>query len=653
MRTVKFALILAIGLLVLIGMNSHPVSAEEVTVISRGELVTINATLLTNGTFGMPLINQVVYFFDQSYNELIASALTDEQGIASINHRFDESHPLGFTLLNITFVGNESLSLAPSCQWLTVMIVSPTSINITLPKTDYAPNDYLEISGILIDDLENPIENAEISVFRDSEFITSGITNDTGHIEIDIFIDSSRFDLGSHEIEIVYSGNQTVFYRGATTSFQIAIDKLSTNLIVDSTSVSPVMLNQTWNASLQLVTEDNNLSYNHVNFLLDGTFFMTIYTDIQGNAEVQIQLNQSFQIGEHIITFEYPGNNRYESCTKDMTILVGSPIHLNVTPLNFAEIGKSVSLEVSVCDLYYRPLPFAYVLISDSLSNNNVTTTISQISVIEVDYLVQGVIGTRTLYVRIINEELLTNNEAILEIDIYSRPSIEIIKSNIFGYAYPSQTLFLSVLVKDYRGNLSDRTLVYYIQSYSHNSSVITGINGMSTIEVTCPQTEGNYLLSINFEGHLSEFELPCNQLFAFTVSHRIPVALLLENYEIIGPLNTIQATLRLQSLNGTYPKDVTVNFLWQSVESSKSSSSEGYIKLQLPIPSNSGIHSLVYEVVPTNGILSHTGVIYIIITSTDANASEGIGFYGILIGFTGSMCIFTLPFVRRRLLIK
>jgi len=46
------------------------------------------------------------------------------------------------------------------------------------------------------------------------------------------------------------------------------------------------------------------------------------------------------------------------------------------------------------------------------------------------------------------------------------------------------------------------------------------------------------------------------------------------------------------------------------------------------------------------------SGMIYIITTSQDANATEGIGLYGLIIGLTIAIGIAVIPEIRRRFLI-
>jgi hypothetical protein len=65
-----------------------------------------------------------------------------------------------------------------------------------------------------------------------------------------------------------------------------------------------------------------------------------------------------------------------------------------------------------------------------------------------------------------------------------------------------------------------------------------------------------------------------------------------------------------------------------------------------------SGIHSLHYEIEPIGGIQACSGIIYIITTSEDANASEGVGLYGLILGFTSSIGLSMAAVIRRRLII-
>jgi hypothetical protein len=65
--------------------------SNDITVC-RGEVITITARLLQNITFGSPVPNQELEFYDETINQYISSAVTDSQGFASIDSLCSMSH---------------------------------------------------------------------------------------------------------------------------------------------------------------------------------------------------------------------------------------------------------------------------------------------------------------------------------------------------------------------------------------------------------------------------------------------------------------------------------------------------------------------------------------------------------------------------------
>jgi hypothetical protein len=109
---------------------------------------------------------------------------------------------------------------------------------------------------------------------------------------------------------------------------------------------------------------------------------------------------------------------------------------------------------------------------------------------------------------------------------------------------------------------------------------------------------------------------------------------------------------LQLQALNGSYVEGIPLQYSWISTDGNTLSGYDGITELHLSMPTTSGIHSLHYEVSPVGGLQACSGVIYIITTSEDANASEGVGLYGLILGFTSSIGLSMVTAVRRRLII-
>jgi hypothetical protein len=126
----------------------------------------------------------------------------------------------------------------------------------------------------------------------------------------------------------------------------------------------------------------------------------------------------------------------------------------------------------------------------------------------------------------------------------------------------------------------------------------------------------------------------------------------MLYEYEIILPLASIRVRLQIQALNGSYPEGIPLYYNWITMEGNSLSATDGITELHLPIPSISGIHILYYKIEAIEGLQASSGIIYIITTSEDANASQGVGLYGLIIGFISSLGISLIPIVRRRLLV-
>ncbi|MFW9968486.1 MAG: hypothetical protein ACFFEA_15165, partial [Candidatus Thorarchaeota archaeon] len=191
------------------------VSAEETPVIVRGELIPITARLLQNGTFGDPVMNQFILFYDQSQDALIGSEITDSDGYASVLWNVSINHPLGLSLLNVTFEGNISLSLSPSYQWLSVIVVSRTSIEVQIDENAIHPEDEIRLTARLVDDLNFSIVGASIDVYSDSTFLATASTNASGYATFVINCNNSWCTIGENTLRVVFEQDLGRFLNGS------------------------------------------------------------------------------------------------------------------------------------------------------------------------------------------------------------------------------------------------------------------------------------------------------------------------------------------------------------------------------------------------------------------------------------------------------
>ena len=159
-----FLLVAALILLV-VAAGIGTASADEEYIAVRGESITISVMLLQNGTFGDPVPDQSIEFYDQTHNLLLGSDITNISGIASIDWDIPSDYVLGPTTINATFRGNESLFLTPSYQTFILNILASTDIVLHDAPQTLAPGDILSFSSTLLDDMTNPMNNRNISVY--------------------------------------------------------------------------------------------------------------------------------------------------------------------------------------------------------------------------------------------------------------------------------------------------------------------------------------------------------------------------------------------------------------------------------------------------------------------------------------------------------
>ncbi|MHA2022761.1 MAG: hypothetical protein ACTSWQ_03775, partial [Candidatus Thorarchaeota archaeon] len=150
-------ILLSTLILLIISLNIGIANADEELAAIRGENVTISVVLLQNGTYGNPVPEQEIEFFDQTNNLLLGINITDANGLASIIWNIPLDYSLGPTIVNATFRGNESIFLAPSDQSIILNILASTEIILHDTPTLLAPGDVLSFSVSLFDDVSNPL----------------------------------------------------------------------------------------------------------------------------------------------------------------------------------------------------------------------------------------------------------------------------------------------------------------------------------------------------------------------------------------------------------------------------------------------------------------------------------------------------------------
>ncbi len=644
-----------VSLCILITLSSTPSHAAAVspTTVSRGESFELSAILLTNITYGPPIPSQILEFYDQTNNQFLGMSITNQEGIATLQYTFPMSHPLGYTLLNATFRGNNSLSLAPCCQWTTLLITSLTSINITPTKTILAPDDQLTFVVALFDDTDNPIPNAAVSIYHDSVFVQTVETNSTGQALIEIDLRTQSLSLGSHSIEVSYSGNESCYYRGVSASFNIQIRKKQTSIISYNTLVS-LQLNHTSVITLRLTSQEDIMQGFSVDLAItNSSYHMQRVTNETGYVTFQIYADSRVALGEHLISVTYPGNIRYNKSSIQIPCHISGSLVVNTTYSRQVELNKNTTISIYVTDIYSHSIPDGFVSLTDEATNYSTTQTLLNDNHVVFYVPILGETGNRTFSITVSSEYCISNDTISFTLGVWERPTIELKYSNVVGFASPAQPIDIVVHLSNYKGNISHRQITLSILNLESSESAFTDESGLAIVSIQSPTPVGTYIFSIQCVGNKSLFELSSSCNFTIQVKLDIPVRISEFHYTIDSIMRAIATTIRVQVLNGSFVDGIGFKFSWLNTTIVSSTEDSGFMKIDLLLPDTPGVYELAYETSPSVGISTCSGKLYIIITPTDSNVSEGLGFYPLFLAISSSVLFLVVPVVRRRSIIS
>ncbi|MFQ5831904.1 MAG: hypothetical protein ACE5H4_04330 [Candidatus Thorarchaeota archaeon] len=653
LRELYLAGILAIALSALLSLTSATnVGAEEQPVLIRGEIVPINARLLQNGSYGDPVPEQQLDFYDQSQNSFIESATTDINGWAAVYWNLTSNHPLGPTLLNVTFDGNDTLSLAPSCQWMTVMVVSNTQMSVLCNQSTFHPEDQILFTVGIIDDHNKAITDAVIAVYHDQFQLAVGITNDSGYASFNIECNMSWGSYGKNRLRVVYEPAVTSFHNMSEHLFEIDIEQIPTAIRLEDSNGTQFELNELFWLKLTVNAAGENPQNATLDTLIDGEFVGTITADIQGVSELYIPIDTQLDLGPHKVRVQYNGTERYSFSFLEIDITVLSPALLHIMLPEHIVIGSSSEIQMQIHDLLGRPIPDATITLSDQTTDRTMSLLVpTDHTTVQFEFLFTGSVGIRSLLVAISGNPYLTNTSWTHWATVWLRPTISIIQSNTRGYASPTQQLSFHIQLNSTEGSLPFRSIECGFDETVLVSSV-TDSEGLANMTLYAPEVIGHYTLFLKTNGSPSSYELPVKFKSVLVVSTLIPVDVNLSHYHINPALRELRVHLTLQCLNGTTLNGISILYEWLTHSGSATSTHSGHIELVLPLPANAGIYNLYYEIKGTSSLQPSTGNISITVSETEVLASQGVGIPGLVLSLCISIGLLGIPVLHRRYLI-
>ncbi|TFG15281.1 hypothetical protein EU537_01265 [Candidatus Thorarchaeota archaeon] len=655
-RSNTITLIFIGAALVLMIFSPIPVEAEEVPIISRGQNLTLTAQVLQNGSYGDPVEFQPVEFHDETNDWLLGIEYTDKSGYATFCMDVPFGYPLGETIFNATYRGNETLALYPSCQWMPVLIVSSTNLEVTLSNTSLIYGDELLISAYLTDDTNNAIPNADITVIANGNTLCILQSDTDGYLSTSIITNSSWAYLGKNSLIFWYEGSSVNYHSQAMEELEIILSQIDTEIAANISAHEDAYLNTTWKTDVLLTDNDSGLSNECILVLIDEIMYMQVLTNETGWSEIEIDIDDSFSLGMHQLTIRYNGSIRNEPCTKTVQLSVLGQAYI-VASFNasIAETYTSLSFGISVRDIFNRTIRDINISVQDTTTLESANAIFIPSSGKFVGYLfMMPPKGIHEIIVNVTDNQFLLNNSLITLLPVWSRPNIILLESNTMGYASPLQEVVYLVNISNFDGKSIQRNLSLIISPLDApaNQTLLTTNFQLGQISFTAPKEEGKYLVKIIYSGNESRMELPSNFLTKITISKLIPLTVLLKSYSQSGMMKYINVEILLFAQNGTRNIDINFAYWWLASEKQITKSVYGVVNLCLVTPLEAGVYHLSYEINEQSGITSTVGSFTLVITPIDANVASGIGVTPLASALIISCLILAIPFARKHYLI-
>ena len=640
-------ILLSTLILLIVSLNIGIANADEELFAIRGENVTVSVVLLQNGTYGNPVPDQEIEFFDQTNNLLLGIDITDANGLASIIWNIPSDYSLGPTIVNATFRGNESIFLAPSDQSIILNILASTEIILHDTPTLLAPGDVLSFSVSLLDDVSNPLTNRLLFVFSENNLLATAVTNSTGIASFSILCNNTWSTLGDNEIRIVHEQDLLNYYGRTETQFIIEIQQLQTS-IQSNFSLESIQLDDILSLEIELSSTEGGIS-SDLEILFDGNPMTVMNTDYFGNGTLYLNIDEQFSLGHHYLSIIYSGSERYAETSLNLEFDVVSPAIVEIIAQSFSIIGQNSDIHISLYDILGRPLE-GMMTASDISNGHNMSMQIPQETIdFTINFPIFSPVGLHNLLIEIENA-FVTNSSIMHSIIVWSQPIIAIQHTNILHFASLNQELTFTTQLIDWSGNASYRSIHLFCNDEIVASST-TNEHGITILSTVAPNQEGLYNLSIVYLMNTTRFELPTKLDYHLTVSTSIPLLIELDYYEVIPPLQQVSIFLRVQCLNGSLIEGIPIRIMWGSIESYAMTQQGGISAIHLPVPDTSGNYSLYYEVEKNHNLAASSGTINISISLVDILTSQGIGINGFVIGIFTSFGIVAIPLIRRRYL--
>lgn len=275
----------------------------------RGNPTTISVQL--RGQSGFPIENATIYFFHETHNELLGTAVTNSEGFAQYIWMIPVTHDLGVVQLNATFRGDPERYLLPSMVPIPITIFGriQNNVNVTDENGDLIGSSvrigqHLYFHTLITDENFVPLDSITVQFVMEPDILLAEkSTTPNGSLVFSCFLNHT---LEHDNIFTIRSLNQG-YLNGTETSFHLPIQNSDANFVG-----LPMFWHPTFGFSLQgkLCTQsgygipnvtielevDSGIILKNTQTNDEGDFFIDLYDvieSVQQSAYLILQYNDT------------------------------------------------------------------------------------------------------------------------------------------------------------------------------------------------------------------------------------------------------------------------------------------------------------------------------------------------------------------------
>ena len=533
---------------------------SQQTIVYRGQTLTLTATL--DDDLGEPVVNETIYFYDETHDVYLGEALTNENGIAKMLWTIPKSYSPGQLVLNATFRGNPAKNLSPSYQMFYLSVMAKTYLTIFVTDTTLdpydqtvAPGDEVIINVTVTDDVGQPVKAINVSLIEEKEIIDQQCTNEKGETVL-------RYvplpEISEGDVELTIQAGPYRYYEESTYIVTLNIRKIETNITMLELKPREVYRNQTVTITGKLIDEEGDALVNAAICVKNELGNVSLaWTNATGFFEATIYISNYTDPGEYVYTIYFAGSSRYEGVEKELILTVKSTTYIDFCFSNVTVVsGEIAELNVTLFDDQDSPVPFRKLLIFDSQENLLTSVVTNENGCATIQWYVSQGKGSTFITIVFLGDQFYDSAMTKIPILVFERLNLIVEKENNITLVARNMQISFFIYLKTWHGDpLQERIIhVYDITNHLYIGNVTTDDLGKARITYIIPSNAilGQLIIKVIYLGSVEHYFLSVKKYVVYRVVDKVPTKLILDIPRQVKTKEIIICEIALQTIEGT-----------------------------------------------------------------------------------------------------